>query len=106
MAEYPYWNEDELIASDDHPTLLAIGDSWCWYPINNLLNPINNLLNLHSTDYHAISSAPTAPAQKISPNPIYWKLSVRISAGRVVMAKPSKRPLSQAAEMILPAKRE
>ncbi|OOZ38534.1 hypothetical protein BOW53_15225 [Solemya pervernicosa gill symbiont] len=54
MAEYPYWNEDELIASDDHPTLLAIGDSWCWYPINNLLNPINNLLNLLSTDYHAI----------------------------------------------------
>jgi len=44
MFARPYW--DERLMLDDHevPHVLAIGDSWFWYPKNNLLNPIFNVL--------------------------------------------------------------
>ena len=38
-----YWRSQEA-AMEEHgemPAILALGDSWFWYPANNLLNPIN-----------------------------------------------------------------
>lgn len=42
MLTAPYW--DERLMQEDHqkPHILAIGDSWFWYPLNNLLIPIFN----------------------------------------------------------------
>lgn len=45
MASGPYWNEDVMIANSEMPHILAVGDSWFWYPLNNLLNPVFNLWN-------------------------------------------------------------
>lgn len=45
MASAPYWDERDMIAHSERPEILAIGDSWFWYPFNNLLNPIFNLWN-------------------------------------------------------------
>ena len=39
----PYWDEREMINDSQRPEILAIGDSWFWYPFNNLLNPIFNV---------------------------------------------------------------
>ncbi len=47
MASGPYWNEDVMIANSEMPHILAVGDSWFWYPLNNLLNPVFNLWNGH-----------------------------------------------------------
>ena len=33
---YQTWNQNE------YPTILAIGDSWFWYPRNNLLEALAN----------------------------------------------------------------
>ena len=41
----PYWDEQEMLMNSDRPEILAIGDSWFWYPFNNLLNPIFNIWN-------------------------------------------------------------
>lgn len=45
MAERPYWDERDMLANYERPEILAIGDSWFWYPFNNLLNPIFNIWN-------------------------------------------------------------
>lgn len=45
MASGPYWDERDMIAHHERPEILAIGDSWFWYPFNNLLNPIFNVWN-------------------------------------------------------------
>lgn len=42
-ATHPYWDEREMLEANERPEILAIGDSWFWYPFNNLLNPIFNL---------------------------------------------------------------
>jgi len=36
-----YWDEAAFRESDDRLDVIALGDSWFWYPENNLLNPIN-----------------------------------------------------------------
>jgi hypothetical protein len=43
MADRPYWDERDMVANNERPEILAIGDSWFWYPFNNLLNPIFNI---------------------------------------------------------------
>jgi hypothetical protein len=42
-VSHPYWDEREMLENNDRPEILAIGDSWFWYPFNNLLNPIFNI---------------------------------------------------------------
>lgn len=44
MFTAPYWDERLMIEDNEVPHVLAIGDSWFWYPVNNLLNPIFNVL--------------------------------------------------------------
>jgi len=38
-----YWRSQEntMQERDETPDILALGDSWLWYPANNLLNPVN-----------------------------------------------------------------
>ena len=45
MLSRPYWDERLMLEEANVPNILAIGDSWFWYPLNNLLNPIFNLFN-------------------------------------------------------------
>lgn len=45
MASHPYWDENEMTNRNESPEILALGDSWFWYPFNNLLNPIFNIWN-------------------------------------------------------------
>lgn len=39
----PYWDEGRMMGDSEFPNILAIGDSWFWYPLNNLLIPMWNL---------------------------------------------------------------
>ncbi|MDD5295576.1 MAG: SGNH/GDSL hydrolase family protein [Rhodocyclaceae bacterium] len=48
MINGPVWNESDLALNNEWPTVLAIGDSWFWYPFNNLLNRIHRILNENS----------------------------------------------------------
>src|SRR5262245_4238135 len=41
----PYWDSQLMIEDGQKPHILAIGDSWFWFPKNNLLNPIFNHFN-------------------------------------------------------------
>ncbi len=41
----PVWDESQLISNNVFPTILAIGDSWFWYPKNNLAIPLHKILN-------------------------------------------------------------
>ena len=44
MAAQPFWgSEDVMLAQGLVPEVLAYGDSWFWYPNNDLLIPINGL---------------------------------------------------------------
>lgn len=45
MPTAPYWDERLMEEDGEVPQILAIGDSWFWYPVNNLLNPIFNLFD-------------------------------------------------------------
>lgn len=40
MANGPYWDEGLMLGAGDFPDIVALGDSWFWYPLNNLLIPI------------------------------------------------------------------
>lgn len=40
----PFWDERLMLEQHQVPDVLAIGDSWFWYPLNNLLNPLFNVL--------------------------------------------------------------
>lgn len=37
---HPFWDETEMVNEGYGAEILALGDSWFWYPKNNLLNPI------------------------------------------------------------------
>jgi hypothetical protein len=39
------WDESELDREAVFPTVLAVGDSWFWYPRNNLAIPLHRILN-------------------------------------------------------------
>lgn len=45
MRTGPYWDDRLMQDDNEAPHILAIGDSWFWYPLNNLLVPIYNLLH-------------------------------------------------------------
>jgi len=42
MANAPYWDEVRMNGAGEFPHVLALGDSWFWYPFNNLLTPLFN----------------------------------------------------------------
>ena len=44
MLTQPYWDERLMAEDGEVPHVLAVGDSWFWYPVNNLLIPIFNEL--------------------------------------------------------------
>lgn len=45
MHERPYWDHAALALENATPAVLAIGDSWFWYPIGAaLLDPVNSLV--------------------------------------------------------------
>ena len=44
MITGPFWDERLMIEEHEAPEILAIGDSWFWYPNNNLLIPLYNIL--------------------------------------------------------------
>ena len=44
MLTQPYWDERLMAEDGEVPHVLAIGDSWFWYPLNNLLIPIFKVL--------------------------------------------------------------
>jgi hypothetical protein len=50
MADSPFWDDEQLDNAGLDATVLAIGDSWFWYPINNLMSPINYELDLTDLD--------------------------------------------------------
>ena len=39
----PYWDEGFMSGEGAFPQVLALGDSWFWYPFNNLLIPTHGL---------------------------------------------------------------
>lgn len=46
MADRPFWGDETVMQNQSlSPDILAYGDSWFWYPNNNLMTPINNLWN-------------------------------------------------------------
>jgi hypothetical protein len=45
MIMGPYWDSQLMLEDNEKPHILAIGDSWFWFPKNNLLNPIFNHFN-------------------------------------------------------------
>jgi len=45
MPDRPYWDDERLRDDRYTPAVLAIGDSWFWYPVGeNLLGPINSTI--------------------------------------------------------------
>jgi hypothetical protein len=44
MHSQPYWDELLMDQHGEVPQVLAVGDSWFWYPVNNLLIPIYSVL--------------------------------------------------------------
>jgi hypothetical protein len=50
MAFTPYWGDESVMREQNlAPDILAYGDSWFWYPNNNLMTPINNLWHGNKT---------------------------------------------------------
>jgi hypothetical protein len=45
MINGPVWDESLLARNGVFPSILAIGDSWFWYPKNNLAIPLHRILN-------------------------------------------------------------
>jgi len=45
MADTPFWLDSDLEEANVDPNILAIGDSWFWYLFNNILTPLNNMIN-------------------------------------------------------------
>ena len=79
MINGPVWDERQLDGIS--PTILAIGDSWFWYPFNNLANPLHRILNRSrehiilvrgrngaTTSEYVKGRAREAPEQILQPN--------------------------------------
>ncbi len=50
MAAKVYWGLNSVNSGDDHPgnpTLILIGDSWFWYPFNNLAHELASQLSFN-----------------------------------------------------------
>lgn len=88
MINGPVWDEKQLDGVS--PTILAVGDSWFWYPINNLANPLYKILNrgrehvilVRGHNGAATSEYVSGPIRK----QIEWDLDKKIGYGRTIQA--------------------
>lgn len=89
MINGPVWNEAE-IQPGDTPTVLAIGDSWFWYPRNNLAIPLHRILNRSSNHVILVRGHNGAEAVEYENGPIRkqieWDLDKKIGYGRTIRA--------------------
>jgi len=89
MINGPVWNEGQL-QPGDAPTVLAIGDSWFWYPRNNLAIPLHRLLNRNKTHVMLVRGHNGAKAVEYQHGPIRkqieWDLDKKLGYGRTLRA--------------------
>ncbi len=70
MINGPVWNESILKREAVFPTILAIGDSWFWYPENNLATPLHTILNRRHTHVMLVRGHNGAEAVEYQSGPI------------------------------------
>lgn len=70
MINGPVWNESILKREGVFPTILAIGDSWFWYPENNLASPLHNIVNRRHTHVILVRGHNGAEALEYESGPI------------------------------------
>jgi hypothetical protein len=70
MINGPVWDERELSLNNEVPTILAIGDSWFWYPFNNLLNRLHRILNENSQNVILVRGGNGAEVVDYLKNPL------------------------------------
>jgi hypothetical protein len=70
MPNGPVWNESLLKADGVFPTVLAIGDSWFWYPKNNLAIPLHKILNRRRTHVMLVRGHNGAEAVEYQTGPV------------------------------------
>jgi len=90
MINGPVWDESKLQEEGENPTVLAIGDSWFWYPMNNLANPLHKILNRNRKHVMLVRGANGAEAIEYESGPIRsqieWDLKKRGGYGRFIEA--------------------
>ena len=89
MINGPVWDETQ-IQPGDTPTVLAIGDSWFWYPRNNLAIPLHRVLNRSQTHVVLVRGHNGAEAVEYESGPIRkqieWDLDKNLGYGRTIRA--------------------
>lgn len=70
MINGPVWNEAILKRENAFPTILAIGDSWFWYPENNLATPLHAILNRRQKHIILVRGQNGAEAAEYQSGPI------------------------------------
>lgn len=70
MINGPVWDERVLQIENVFPTVLAIGDSWFWYPRNNLAIPLHKILNRGQTHVVLVRGHNGAEATEYETGPI------------------------------------
>lgn len=89
MINGPVWDETQ-IQPGDTPTVLAIGDSWFWYPRNNLAIPLHRILNRSQTHVVLVRGHNGAEAVEYESGPIRkqieWDLDKKLGYGRTIRA--------------------
>lgn len=69
MIYGPVWDELQL-QPDEAPTISAIGDSWFWYPRNNLAIPLLRILNKRQSHVVLVRGHNGAEAVEYASGPI------------------------------------
>jgi hypothetical protein len=70
MINGPVWDESVLQKENVFPSVLAIGDSWFWYPRNNLAIPLYKILNRSQTHVMLVRGHNGAEAIEYETGPI------------------------------------
>ena len=90
MITGPVWDESVLQQESVFPTVLAVGDSWFWYPRNNLAIPLHRILNRSQTHVMLVRGHNGAEALDYESGPIRaqieWDLDRRKGYGRTLRA--------------------
>mgnify|MGYP001187656893 CR=1 FL=1 len=90
MITGPVWDETQLQLENVFPTVLAIGDSWFWYPRNNLAIPLHRILNRSQTHVMLVRGHSGAEAVEYESGPIRaqieWDLDKKKGFGRTLRA--------------------
>jgi len=90
MINGPVWDESKLQEEGENPTVLAIGDSWFKYPMNNLANHLHKILNRNRKHVMLVRGANGAEAIEYESGPIRsqieWDLKKRGGYGRFIEA--------------------